>query len=169
MGRRFKQPLRRGPKTDPQQYRVYRMESEAIGCGGYVKLSQKTIRKFARVICRKYGVPQVRLKFSDLGVWAAEWSEPNLITMNPNKHGSLDLIVIAHELAHHVHNIVSMGLDQESHGPEFLCCYMSVLDTGRIIPIEGMRAIFSKYRLRFVDPGTSGSLKTLVRRVRRKR
>lgn len=145
------------------------MESEAIGCGGYVKLSQKTLRKFARVICRKYGVPQVRVKFSDLGRWAAEWSEPNLITMNPHKVGALDLIVIAHELAHHLHNIVSMGLDQESHGPEFLCCYMSIFDTGRIVPVEGMRAVFKKYRLRYVDPGTSGSLKTLIRRVRHKR
>lgn len=147
------------------------MESEAIGCGGYVSLTQKTIRRFARVICRKYGIPQVRVTFSDLGRWAAEWREPNEIVVNPFKEGSMDLIVIAHELAHHLHNVLSMGLkkEQQAHGPEFVGCYMSILDTGRIVPVEGMRGVLKKYRLRYVDPGTRGSLKTLIRRVRHRR
>src|SRR5581483_10606386 len=159
MGRKYRRPIKRGPKSDPQQYRVYRMEFEAISSCGYISLTQRTLRRFARMVCRQYGVRPPRLVFKDIGRWAGEWAPPTfpgkrpILTLNPAKRGSLDLLVLAHELAHHLHWVIAADLDQEQHGPQFMACYLSILDTARLLPLVAMEAVCKMYRIRYIHPG----------------
>jgi hypothetical protein len=153
MPQRYRMPIKRSPKSDPQQYRVYRMENEAIGSCRYAKLTRVDARTLARKVCRSYGVPQAKLVWVDnLGQWAAEWD-----------NGTIKLNSQTHELSHHIHwHLGGDGTEKhEPHGPEFMACHMSVLDTCRIIPIVGMREICKKWKIRFADPGDSNTLTTL--------
>lgn len=165
----YSRPVARSPKSDPQQYRVYRMEAECIGAKKYVELSLPKLRRFARAVCRAYGMPQVRVEFADLGEWGAEWSPPATIKINPYKQGTRDLVTLAHELAHHLHEYLAPGADHEPHGPEFMLCYVSILDTARMIPAVGMMAVLDKYKIRYINPGKKRSVTTLHRKVVRGR
>lgn len=166
MAQRFRYPIKRSPKSDPQQYRVYRMENEAIGARSYMKMTKAAIAALARSVCRNYRVPVVRLVWKDLGKWAAQWIEgANTIELNTKKGTSKDILTITHELAHHIHHHLAAGMDvnHEDHGPEFMACHISVLDTLRVVPVVGMRAICDVYKVKFHDPGTTSSLKKLTR------
>lgn len=169
MPRRFRLPIKRSPKSDPQQYRVYRMENEAIGARRYARMTRELMRSLARSVCRVYSVPQVKMVWRDLGKWAAEWDNGTL-TFNPRKGTSNDVVTVTHELAHHIHYCFGgdAAEEQEPHGPEFMACHMSVLDTCRVVPIEGMRAVCEKWKVRYIDPGTTGSL-TKLRSIARGR
>lgn len=175
MPTKYRYPVKRSPKSDPQQYRVYRMENEGIGVRSYLRLSKDTIRKLAVSVCRNYRVPTTRLAWADLGKWAAEWREQpsqraSLIVLNTKKGSARDPLTILHELAHHVHYWMADdgAPEQQAHGPEFMACYMSVLDTCRVIPVVGMRAICDAWRVQYADPGTDNSLATLQRIVNSK-
>lgn len=172
MPTKYRYPVKRSPKSDPQQYACYRMENEAIGARAYQQLTRALVRKLARSVCRNYRVPQVRLSWADIGKWAAEWREQpskktSMIVLNTKKGTSQDMLTITHELAHHVHHWLSGGKDdkQEPHGPEFMACHISVLDSCRVIPVVGMRAICDAWKVRYKDPGTSNSLAKLRRIV----
>ncbi len=161
-------PIRRGPKHDPQQFRIYRMENEAIGARQYMAVDRATIRQLARGVCRNYRVPQAHLVWRDLGKWAAEW-ELGTISFNTRKGSARDILTATHELAHHIHHFLSDGADEghEAHGPEFMACHMSILDTCRVIPVVGMRAICTHYGVKFHDPGIANSLSKLQRICRK--
>lgn len=165
---KFQMPVKRSPKTDPQQYRLYRMEQECFGGMWRGKMTLKAIRSLANAVCKNYRVSPVKIKFKDLGGWAGQCWLHARIDIDPKKRAALSIICIAHELAHHVHNqLVSdeVLIQQEPHGAEFLACYMSVLDTIRIVPLAGTRAIFKNYKLRYIDPGDNNSLTTLTKRI----
>lgn len=170
MPRKLAFPLRRSPKSDPQQELVYRMETEAIGARQYMALTDETIRRLARGVCRNYKVPQAKIGWKDLGRWAAEW-EDGVIRLNTRKRSARDVLTITHELAHHIHYHLSDGLseEQEPHGPQFMACHLSILDTCRVVPVIGMRAICEHYGIRFHDPGTTNSLLKLQRICRKAR
>lgn len=161
----YKRPIKKSPKSDPQQFKVYRMENEAIGARSYMSLTRKSVARFTRAVCRAYRLPRIQLRYKDLGKWGAEWMEPNIITLGV-RTTSRDLLTIAHELAHHLHEQIAGDLAQESHGPEFMACYMSILDTCRIVPVIGMRAVCEDYGIRYLDPGTRSSLRRLRTVVR---
>ena len=165
MPAKFDLPLKRSPKSDPQQYRLYRMENEAIGGRTYHRLTDAMQRTLATGVCRNYRVPNVVIVRRDLGKWAAMWSLPRTIEFNIRKGTARDLVTLTHELAHHVHHWLSDGAsdNQESHGPEFMACHMSILDTVRVIPVVGMRAICESWGVRYIDPGTRQSLARLQR------
>ena len=165
MPRRYRKPIRRSPANDPQQYLVYRMEKEALGARGYAKVTRDILRQFTRGTCRSFGVPQVKLRFCDIGPWTGDYQD-NLIRLNPKRPGSQCLLTIAHELGHHVHEALAPGNDHESHGPQFMAAYMAVLDNARILPVVGMRAICDQYGIRYNDPGTTNSLRALARAVK---
>lgn len=167
--RPFLYPIKRSPKSDPQQYRVYRMENEAIGGRAYMRLERDVIASLVRSVCRNYRVPQVKLEWKNLGKWAAEW-EDGIIRLNTRKGTASDVLTITHELGHHIHAYLSDGADElhEPHGPEFMACHMSVLDTCRVIPVVGMRAICDHYQVRYHDPGVTNSLSRLRRICTRK-
>lgn len=158
MPRKFEYPVKRSPKSDPQQYRVYRMENEAIGARRYMKMTRSAMQELAKSVCRNYRVPQVRLVWKDLGKWAAEW-EGGIIRLNTIKESAKDILTLTHELAHHIH--FHFGEKGSSHGAEFMACHMSILDTCRIIPVVGMKAICDDYGIAYKDPGTSGSIPRL--------
>lgn len=173
MAAKFCYPVKRSPKSDPQQYRVYRMENEAIGGRSYQQLTRTAIRALAKSVCRNYRVPQVRLAWANLGKWAAEWREQpsqrtSMIVLNTKKGTSQDMLTITHELAHHVHHWLSGRKDdgQQDHGPEFMACHISILDSCRVIPVVGMRAICDAWKVRYKDPGVSNSLAKLKRIVK---
>lgn len=167
MAKRFHFPITRSPKSDPQQYRVYRMENEAIGARKYMKMDDETISTLARAVCRNYRTPQVKVVWESLGKWAAEWDN-GIIRLNRKKGTSRDILTLTHELAHHVHYYLGGDATnvQEPHGPEFMACHMSLLDTCRVVPVVGMRAVCDAWKVRYVDPGTTNSL-TKLRRIAR--
>lgn len=162
MPAKFRYALKRSPKADPQQYRVYRMENEAIGGRHYCQLSDLEIVARAKNVCALYRVPDAKVTWADLGRWAAEWKN-GAIRLNRNKVTSRSILTILHELAHHVHWGLAPeeSVQHENHGPEFMACYMSILDTSRVIPVIGMRPICEAYNVRYHDPGTGNSLKRL--------
>lgn len=167
MPRKINKPIPKSPKTDPQQYKVYRMEKEAISACSYFRLSQKGIKAIVRAICRHYKLKQIRVKFADLGQWAAECHSPNFIVFSSRKGTSRDPITVTHELAHHLHESLVPDSGHEDHGPEFIACHMSILDAMRVIPVVGMRAILDKYKIRYIDPGVKHKRETLKRRISR--
>src|SRR5438067_10143494 len=119
------------------------MENEAIGARSYQQLTRTRIGQLVRSIARNYKVPCPRLVWKNLGKWAAEWTEPGEIALNTRKRTASDILTVTHEMAHHVHHHLSNGADakQEAHGPEFMACHISILDSCRVIPVVGMRAI----------------------------
>lgn len=168
MPAKWKRPIKRSPKSDPQQYRLYRMEAEAIGCPYSARLSRKQIRRLVRAICKHYGVPQAVVQFRDLKGWSAHWesTDSGVIVFNPNKGTAMCVLTVLHELAHHLHchllgpaNAGHAGI--AAHGPGFMACYMSILDTARMIPVCAMKAICDQYRIQYVDPGTGQNWKRL--------
>jgi putative metallohydrolase (TIGR04338 family) len=169
---RFRYAIKRSPKSDPQQYRVYRMENEAIGARQYRTLSKRDIDALVRSVCRNYRVRPPVIVWKNLGRWAAEWSINDKrcwIIFNPKKGSAWDILTVLHELAHHVHECLGAGQAErhEAHGPEFMACYLSILDTCRVIPVVGMRAICAAWNVRYADPGTRNSIGRLLRIVRR--
>lgn len=162
---KYRMALTRSPASDPQQYRLYRMESEAIGARGYVRLTQSTLARFVRSLCREYRMPVPTLRFGDIGKWGAEWHPDSVITINTQRNKNRDLLTLTHELGHHLHDHLAPDAEHEPHGPQFMACYMSLLDTARIIPVVGMRAICDHYKVRYADPGDRNSLTTLRRAV----
>jgi hypothetical protein len=152
-------PVKRSPRSDPQQYRFYRMENEALLGPRYVTLPRKTIRKLASAVCRRYRVKQVPVIFRDLGDWYGSTHRSGYprIEINSKKKSARCALVILHELAHWVHDHLAPDNKHQAHGKEYLCVYASVFDSCRIIPLEAMRVVFAKYRLSFLDPGTSPS------------
>jgi hypothetical protein len=165
MAKPFDRPIKESPANDPQQYLLYRMENEAIGARQYLRLTTRQVKTYVTGLVRTYGMPKIELKFEDLGRWAAEWREPNIIVFG-RKTTSRDLLTAAHEVGHHLHGWLSAGLDQQAHGPEFMACYMSILDTSRFIPIAGMKAICRSYGLKFKDPTDDQDINTLKKIVR---
>jgi hypothetical protein len=168
MAARYQYAIKRSPKSDPQQYRVYRMENEAIGARNYMTLTKPLINALVASICKNYGVSKPKIVWKNLGRWAAEWHEDK-ITFNPHKGTAWDILTVTHELAHHIHFHLSKGAseEQEAHGPQFMACHMSILDTCRVIPVIGMRAICAAWKIRYADPGATNSLLKLKRILRR--
>lgn len=164
MPAKYRLPVKRGPKSDPQQYRLYRMESENLGARHYVRLSRKAIRRMCRVVCRAFQVPHVKIRFKELNGWTAQWDHPNLLTFG-SKVGSRDTITVVHELAHHVHSTYIGDAKQQDHGPQFMCIYMALLDTMRVIPAISMKPLCARYRIAYIDPGVNASVATLRKRV----
>jgi predicted SprT family Zn-dependent metalloprotease len=163
VAKQFQYPIKRSPASDPQQYRVYRMENEAIGARQYMRASKEKIRQLVRSVCRNYGVPAPKLVWCDLGKWAAEWDN-GMIRLNTKKGMASDVLTVTHELAHHIHYHLAGRQDlHAAHGPEFMAVHMSILDTCRIIPVEGMRAICARWKVLYCDPGTTCSLPKLRR------
>lgn len=168
MGVKYRRPVKRSPKSDPQQYRVYRMEVEAIGARRYMRLTRPVIRQLVASISRNYHIPQPGLVWENLGRWAAEWRPDGSIAFNTHKGNARDFLTVTHEMAHHLHFHLAGDRNetQEGHGPEFMACHMSILDTCRMIPVVAMRAICDDYKIRYKDPGTTNSLVKLQSVVR---
>ncbi|MGH8335595.1 MAG: hypothetical protein ACRETL_01940 [Gammaproteobacteria bacterium] len=164
MPKRYETPLKRSPKSDPQQYRVYRMELEAIGARQYLILTRPKIRRLLRTLGTLYHVPRVKVVFNGMTQWAAEWEEPNIIRIGA-KQTSQDLLTALHEFAHHLHHYVAPQAQQQPHGPQFMCCYMSVLDTVRFLPISAMRAVCEDYEVKYIAPKSHDGVSQLARRI----
>jgi hypothetical protein len=162
----FDKPIRESPADDPQQFLLYRMENEAIGARQYLSLTRNELTRYLKGLVKTYKAPPVKIVFEDLGVWAAEWREPNIIVFGA-KRASRDILTAAHEFAHHLHGWIAEERVQENHGREFMACYMSVLDVSRMIPVVGMRAICKSYGIKFADPGTEPDGEKLAAIVRR--
>lgn len=174
MPTKYRIAVKRSPPADPQQYRVYRLENEAIGARHYARLTRSTIRRLVRSVCRAYRLPQPDVVWKDLGKWAAQWESHEgvrrrTISFNTHKQTSSDLLTVTHELAHHLHYELGGEIadTQESHGPQFMACHMSILDTCRVIPVIGMRAICDRYKIRYIDPGDNNSIAQLQRAILR--
>lgn len=167
---------------DPQQFPFYRLEREEIGARDYARLRWKDAERVIRSVCRAYSVPRAQLKKRVMGRWAAEYDSPGqyfdlkkqrfvvdrgpgTINVNPRKGTAMDLLTLLHELAHHVqwHLHPDGGTEQEPHGPQFVSCYVSILDTVRLIPRDAMIQILRRRKIRYINPGpTLESLKVAI-------
>lgn len=164
--RRMPKYVKRSPKKDPQKHLVYFMEADSLGAlHHHAKMTRAGIRKFAKSVCGIYQVPQVAVQFKQLDSSAAHWQEPCTLIFNPKQMPwSQSLLIVIHELAHHVHySLAPEG--QQDHGPEWMCCYMDILDAVRVLPYEGMRAVCDKYGVKYADRGNSERLSALKRAV----
>lgn len=166
MARRFRRPIKESPKSDPQRNLVYRMESESIGGRQYLTLTMPKIRSLLRNLSRTYHIAPVKVRFNDMTAWAADWQPPGLITFG-KKTTSRDLLTALHEFAHHLHYVIEPSDVHAGHGPEFMCCYMSVLDTVRFIPIEAMAAVCDRYKIRYIRPKEMHGIDQLARLIKR--
>ena len=166
MAKPFAKPIRESPESDPQQYLLYRMENEAIGARQYLSLTRNELTRYLNGLVKTYRTPPVKIVFEDLGDWAAEWRDPNIIVFG-TKRSSRDILTAAHEFSHHLHGHLAEDFVHENHGREFMACYMSVLDVSRMIPVVGMRAICKSYGIKFADPGTEPDVEKLAKIVRR--
>jgi hypothetical protein len=148
------------------------MENEAIGARAYRGMTNAKIEELVRRVCRNYRVPVPRVVWRPLGRWGAEWSISDegrtTIAFNPAKEGARHPLTVTHELAHQVHHFLADDKwEQEPHGPQFMACHISILDTCRMIPVVGMRAICDAWKVKYLDPGVSNSLDRLERIVRK--
>lgn len=153
MPRQFARPIRRSPKSDPQQYRVYRMESEAIGARHWLRLSRQNVARFIHAACRSYGIPRIKIRFENHRKWAAYFQAPSLIVFS-KKTTARDLLTAAHEFAHYLHYVVAGAKSEQHavHGSEFMTCYLSVLDTIRFIPARAMALLCEERSIKHVCP-----------------
>lgn len=165
MAKRLPKYCKQSPKKDPQRNLVYFMEGDSFGAlQGRARMTRAAIRAFAKKVCRNYKLPQVNVQFSKINDCAANWVEPRTIVFNPKVPWSHGLLVVVHELAHHLHfSICPTG--HQDHGPEFMCCYMDILDTTRTVPLVGMRAVCDSYGVKYADRGKDNSLKALKKAV----
>lgn len=149
-----------GPKSDPQQLRLYAMEREEIGARDYARLSFAECERVIRSVCRAYGVPRPRLIKRKMSYAAQWWKQPgnrySEIVLSTAKRTSHDLLTILHELGHHIHfYLANLPQEDEDHGPEFMACYLSILDTVRFLPRDAMATICERRGLRYFLPGKS--------------
>lgn len=157
-----------GSKSDPQQLRLYAMEREEIGARDYARLPFAECARVIRSVCRAYGVPRPRLLRRKLKHAAEWWKAPGKryseIVLSTARHNSQDLLTVLHELAHHIHfYLADQPAEDEDHGPEFLACYLSILDTVRFLPRDAMAVICKRRGLRFYLPGpTVASLRKVL-------
>ncbi len=151
MARKFNRSTKRSPKSDPQQHIVYRMESEAIGGRQYLTLTKPKIISLIKTLARNYHVPAPAVRFNDMTRWAAEWAPPGIITFG-KKTTSKDLLTALHEYAHHLHYVIDPYDTHQPHGKEFMCLYMSIIDTTRLIPINAMAVICDSYKIKYIKP-----------------
>lgn len=165
MARQFKRPIKKSPVSDPQRNLVYRMESEAIGGRNYLTLTKRKIVSLINNLSRNYHIPACVVRFNDMTSWAADWAAPNIITFG-KKSTSQDLLTALHEFAHHLHYVIEPADVHQGHGKEFMCCYMSVLDTIRFIPIEAMVAVCDKYGIKYITPSATDGVDQIARLIK---
>lgn len=170
MPKKFPNYVYQSPKKDPQQNLVYYLEGNGLqGIRDMPFVSQKAAKNLAFELCKNYDVSPVKVRFVELEGRLAEYDSSlpvPCISMNKNEK-SIGLLILLHEFAHHLHFEICAGLEQQDHGPEYMACYMSVLDCARVIPISGMAAILDEYGVKYCHPGKKNSLSTLRRVVRR--
>lgn len=164
MARRYRRPIKKSPKSDPQRNLVYRMEAEAIGGRQYLTLTKPKIVSLLKMLARTYRIAPVVVRFNDMTGWAADWQPPGIITFG-KKTTSRDLLTALHEFAHHLHYVLEPSDAHASHGPQFMCCYMSVLDTVRLIPIEAMVAVCDRYKIKYIQPKETHGIDQLAKLI----
>ncbi len=129
---------------DPQQKRVYRMERLELSGHLRHRMALCELRKMSRALCRRYRVPVANVVArNERGFWATYDYETGLVCLNPQ--GGRNAATLAHELAHHVAYVLHPGA--QDHGPTFMKYYVEMLDSLRLVPAAGMRAIARKYRV----------------------
>ena len=166
MPAKYNLPVRPAHPRDPQQFRLYRMEVEAIGARGYMRLTRGDIGKLLRSLAKAYRVPSPTVRFADFGDWSAECDSNGVITFNPHRRRAYDVLTVVHEFGHHLHNQFEDSPRQEAHGPQYMACYMSALDTARVLPVCAMRAVCDKWGIQYNDPGERNRLTDLRRAVK---
>lgn len=132
------------------------MESEAIGARRWLRISRQKVVQFIRAACATYSIPVPTIRFENHTKWAAYFQAPSLLVFS-KKTTARDLLTAAHEFAHYLHHVVAgeEGDAHQVHGPEFVACYIDVLDTIRFMPIEAMVAVCEKYKIKYLRPKES--------------
>ena len=156
-----------GPNADPQQLRFYALEREEIGARDYARLTIAKCKQVARSVCRAYHVPQAQVSRAVLERWAAEWTPRRGIYLSKSIGTATDLLTILHELAHHVHYWSTPAKaynTHQDHGPEFVACYLSILEHVRLMPRDALATVLERRGLKYLMPGPSP---TTLRKVLR--
>lgn len=142
----------RAPRSDPQRERVYKMEADTIGGCAWNALPPKLIRQMIKALSVHYGTGPLHVRFKKLK-HAGEWNEPNELVFSTYKGVKTSANIICHEFAHFLHWTLASGAGHQGHGPEFMACYLSVLDTARLIPMAAMKTVCDRFRVKYTDFG----------------
>jgi hypothetical protein len=157
-----------GP-PDPQQDSLYLMEREALRGWDRGQLPVAERLKFAKQVCRMYGVPQVKLEVKPMGKWAGEYYDGRIVLASDSGSGRT-VSTLAHELAHHLHTVFAEDREHEPHGPAFATCYIHLFDRARLVPAPAMYKIMDRFGIEYHKQRTlddAGKLARLIRRARR--
>jgi len=140
------------PKSDPQREAVYRMEDRFMSSWSSLVLPPDYLSEIARRVCRKWKVPQPRLRAGQKvripGGHAATYSSGGIITLGSR---GMNPAVLAHELAHHIDHVLYHDMQEpgyEAHGPTWTWIEMTLLDELFIMPASAFRALAKEYRVK---------------------
>jgi hypothetical protein len=133
------------PPDDPQRDLVYAMEK--LHFAGHCRhvLPRKMIKRWVRRVCRTYRIPQPKLAIKEPTVRgrSAECDEVG-VTLHP-KWGCNGLTLL-HELAHWI--VFNRHPYATDHGPTFMRVYGELLDTMRLVPFAGFRAVCVRHGIK---------------------
>lgn len=142
------------PKGDPQQSRVYALERGFIGHMANVFLTQKQLQEIADYVCRRAKVPKIKIEVNTSArpsacgtYYPATVFAPARLVLFKYRHGC-NAMVLAHEVAHHIHDSMADGNVDAAHGPEFLGIYRRVLHRLNLVPEYAFDAGAKKWKLR---------------------
>lgn len=104
---------------------------------------------YLRQACTLYEVPTPSLDLTMVSDEDAGEYDPCTRAIRLNNSGGRNLLMLAHELAHH---IVSVKWPKAAdHGPTFVRTYAELLDLMRLVPIAGFRAICRRHKVRIAS------------------
>jgi hypothetical protein len=140
-------PSKKVVKTDPQVMNVYRMERLLMGAVVNHVAPLAHLQKVANYLCRKWGVRPptvyaVRLKAPYERTFGL--SKPGKIILNLNWHGC-NMIVLLHELAHHIHANFDPDGEDYDHGPNWAAINGTLLDMTNTLPFYCYEAMCDKW------------------------
>lgn len=134
-------------KSDSQRHKVYEMERGIIGQALWTETDIVTLENITRHACRKWHVPVPDINIVSTGDHVFGYAD-HAIYLNKNFHGA-NISTLLHELAHWIHGEQKdYEPDQESHGPEWVSIYISLMDTYRVMPRIAMEAMCDVHRIR---------------------
>jgi hypothetical protein len=134
-------------KDDPQMMNVYRMERLLMGAVVSHVAPLAHLQGVANWICRKWGVkpPTIATEFMtgrESRTFGLTYKDK--LILNKAWHGC-NMIVMLHELAHHIHFRFDPDCEQEAHGPEWAAIYGTLLDMTNTLPFYCFEVMCDKW------------------------
>jgi predicted SprT family Zn-dependent metalloprotease len=128
------------------------MEREFDGGSIFTRTDRTCLEDIVTHACRKYRVPRPRLVIGRDKDRFMGYADDKKIYLNADFHGQ-NTQTLLHELAHWI--VDHLFEKYETHGPEFTCVYMHLLNAYRVLPKFAFRKLCKDFGLkiaRLKDP-----------------